>query len=213
MFAVSTTWQGRHIALAKLVARLDGSHLVAASAYGPKAVMRQEELCEDLRQLCTRFSGSPLIIGGDFNITLAPDDRPNGLGGRDPGSAQLRLLLAHFGLQEMEPADRRFTWRGPTSQSHLDRFLCSIEMLERFPLAEVTSLPCPLSDHTPLLWSSQVGMEKPPYFKLDRSWLRDATIKASIEGWWNSQIVFGSASERVTKKLTGLRLHLLSQRK
>ena len=198
MFAVSTTWQGHHIAAAKLVARSHGSHLVAASAYGPTAVMRRAELCEDLRHLCTSFSRSPLIIGGDFNITLAPEDRPHGLGGRDPGSAQLWLLSAHFGLQEMGPADRRFTWRGPTSQSRLDRFLYSIEMLERSPLAEVTSLPRPLSDHTPILWSSQVGMEKPPYFKLDHSWLRDATIKASIEEWWNSQIVFGPASKRVT---------------
>ena len=196
----------------KLGARSDGSHLVAASAYGPTTVMRRAELCEDLRHLCTSFSGSPLIIGGDFNITLALEDRSHGLGGCDPDSAQLRLLLAHFGLQEMGPADRRFTWGGPTSQSRLDRFLCSIEMLERSPLAEVTSLPRPLSDHTPILWSSQVGMEKPPYFKLDRSWLRDATIKASIEEWWNSQIVFGPALERVTKKLTRLCQHLVSQR-
>ena len=105
MFEVSTTWQGRHIAAAKLVARPDGNHLVVASAYGPTAVLRQEELCEDLRQLCTSFSGSPLIIGGDFNVTLAPKDRPNGLGGHGPSLAQLWLLLAHFGLQEIGPAD------------------------------------------------------------------------------------------------------------
>ena len=186
---MNTTWQGCHIAAAKLVARADGSHLVATSAYGPTAVLRREELCEDLRQLCTSFSGSPLIIDGDFNITLVLEDRPNGLGGCDPGLAQLRLLLAHYGLQEMGPADRCFMLRGPTSQSRLDRFLCSIEMLERFLLAEVASLPRPLSNHTLLLWSLKVGMEKPPYFKLNRSWLRDTTVKASIEDWWDSQIV------------------------
>ena len=178
-----TTWHGRHIAAARLAAREDGSHLVAASAYGPTVVQRREELCEDLSQLCTIFSGSPLIIDGDFNVTLAPEDRPIGMGGCDPSSVQLQNLLTRFGLQEMGPTDRRFTWRGPTSQSRLDRFLCSIEILERFPLAEVISLARPLSDHTPLLWSSQVGMEKPPYFKLDRLWLRDAAVKASIEEW------------------------------
>ena len=86
MFEVSTTWQGRHIAVTKLVAHVDGSHLVAASAYDPTTVLRWEELYEDLRQLCTSFSGSPLIISGYFNITLALEDRPHGLGGRDPGS-------------------------------------------------------------------------------------------------------------------------------
>ena len=49
MFPVRITWKGRHIAVAKLVARLDGSHLVAASAYGPTTVMRRAELCEDLK--------------------------------------------------------------------------------------------------------------------------------------------------------------------
>ena len=77
----------------------------------------------------------------------------------------------------------------------------------------VTSLPRPLSDHTPLLWSSQVEMEKPPYFKIDRSWLRDAAVKTSIEEWWDSQSAFGPASERVPQKLTSLRLHLISLRR
>ena len=116
LFEVITTWQGRHIAEAKLVAHADGSHLVLASAYGPTAVQRREELCEDLRHLCTIFSGSPLIISGDFNVTLSPEDCPNGLSGCDPGSAQLRILLARFGLREMGPADWHFMWRGPTSQ-------------------------------------------------------------------------------------------------
>ena len=89
-----TTWQGRHIAAAKLAARVDGSHLVAASTYGPTAVQRQEELCEDLSQLCTLFFGSPIIIGDDFNVTLDPEDRPNRMGRCDPGSAQLRHLLS-----------------------------------------------------------------------------------------------------------------------
>ena len=169
---VITTWQGRHIAAARLASRADDSQLVAASTYGPTAIQKREELHEDISQLCTIFTGIPLIIGGDFNVTLSAEDRPNGLGGFDPGSAQLRNVLARFGLQEMGLVDRRFTWRGPTFQSRLDRFLCSIEMLEHFPLAMVTSLPHPLSDHTRLLWASQVGMEKPPYFKINWSWLQ-----------------------------------------
>ena len=55
-------------------------------------------------------------------------------------------------------------------------------------------------------------MEKPPYFKIDRSWLRDAVVKTSIEEWWDSQSAFGPASKRVPQKLTSLRLHLISLR-
>ena len=89
LFEVITTWQGRHIAAARLASRADGSQLVDASAYGPTAIQKREELREDISQLCTIFAGIPLIIGGDFNVTLAPEDRPNGLEGFDPGSAQL----------------------------------------------------------------------------------------------------------------------------
>ena len=35
-----------------------------------------------------------ILIGGDFNKTLDVDDRLNGVGGRDSGSAQFRVVLA-----------------------------------------------------------------------------------------------------------------------
>ena len=103
---------------------------VSASAYGPSATSLRGELCEDLVQLCGAFPDTPILIGGDFNVTLAAADRPNGAGGRDPRSAQFREVLAQLGLAEMGLPDRRFTWRGSTSQSRLDRFLCSIELLD-----------------------------------------------------------------------------------
>ena len=84
LFEVIATWQGRHIAAARLASRADGYQMVAASAYGPTAVQKREELREDLSQLCTIFSRIPLIIGGDFDVTLALEDRPNGLEGATP---------------------------------------------------------------------------------------------------------------------------------
>ena len=136
-----------------------------------------------------------------------------GGGGCNPGSAQLKDVLNQCGLQEMGPTDRRFTWRGPTTQSRLDRFLCSLEWMESFPLALVTALPRPLSDHTPLMWNSNVETEKPPYFKLYRSWYHNEVIKNSIKDWWDNQFVLGAALERLTNKLTGLQLYIISRRR
>ena len=56
----------------------------------------------------------PLLIGRDFNVTLDVEDLPNDMGSLDPGSARFREVLAQLGLGEWGPADRRFTWRGPT---------------------------------------------------------------------------------------------------
>ena len=143
-------------------------------------------------------------------MTLAAEDCSNRAGGRDPGSAQLGEVLAQLGLAEMGPSDRSFTWRGPTSQSWVDQFLCSIEFLDCLPLAEVTSLPRPLSDQTPILWSMQVGPGQPTYFKMDRSWLQDGVFKRDIAVWWQSHVNFGSTSDRIVTKLKDLCHHLFN---
>ena len=176
-------WTGRHIAAARLAVRADSSQLIVASAYGPWVAQRRGELGKDISQLCSMFIEVPVLIRGDLNVTIAPEDRPNDRGGCDPGSAQFMDVLNQCGLQEMGPTDRRYTWRGPTTQSCLDRFLCSIELMESFSLALVNALPRPLSDHSPLMWNSNVETVKPPYFKLDRSWLHNEVIKNNIKDW------------------------------
>ena len=128
IFTLETEWRGHHIAAARLVCRADDRHLVIASAYGPATPTTRGELWEDLTQICRTFPYMPLLIGGDFNVMLTAADRPNDTGGLDPGSARFREVLANLGLGEMGPTDRRFTWRGPTSQSRIDRFLYSLEL-------------------------------------------------------------------------------------
>ena len=119
-------------------------------------------------------------------------------------------MLAQQGLVEVGPSDQRFTWRGLTSQSRLDRFLCCIELLASFPLAEVTSLPHSISDHTPIAWSTHGGPGRLTYFKIDRSWLRDGGFKRDITEWWQSHINFGSASDHLLTKLKDFRHHLFN---
>ena len=94
IFDKSETWLGRHVAAARLVYRTDGNAIVMASAYGPSTPSRRGELWEDLAQLCRAFPNTLILIGGDYNVTLAADNRPNGAGGRDPGLAQFREVLA-----------------------------------------------------------------------------------------------------------------------
>ena len=167
-------------------------------------------------ELATKFQGTPLIIGGDFNVTLEAADRPNGLGGQHPGSTQFRAVLAQTGLQEMGPSDRRFTWRASTdsmTRLRLDRFLCSVELLDLFPAAEVTALPRPLSDHTPILWRPQVEPDRPSYFKMDRSWFREDGFMEELANWWEAHPARSSASTRLVAKLNGLRRHLIGRRR
>ena len=163
--------------------------------------------------MCETFPSHLVLIGGDFNVMLAAEDRPKGIGGRDPRSVQFRDTLFRLGLVAMGPSNYRFTWPDPASQSRIDRFLCSPTLINVFPLVEVTSLLRPISDHSPLAWSSQVGSTKPTYFKMDRSWLRKPGFKEGIKHWWSSRIVYGTPSARVATKLRDLHRHLLELRR
>ena len=77
----------------------------------------------------------------------------------------------------------------------------------------MTSLPRLLSDHTPILWSTQVVLSWPTYFKMDRLWLRDGGFKRDIAKWWHSHLNFGSTSDRLITKLKDLRHHLFNLRR
>ena len=122
--------------------------------------------------MVSAFHGLPLLFRGDFNVTLEVGDRPNEAGGRDSGLEEFWIFISESALQDMGPADCRFTWRsstGPHKLSSLDRFLCSIDILELFPLTDIWSPLRPLSDHNPITWQTHEGEGRKSYFKFDRS--------------------------------------------
>ena len=84
----------------------------------------------------------------------------------------------------MGSIDCFYSWRNMnanTMLSQLDRFLCLIELVELYPLKDVQSLLRPLSDHMPIIWATNEGQQRPTYFKVDRSWLREAGFKEERE--------------------------------
>ena len=104
-------------------------------------------------------------------MTLEAKDRPNSAGGQDLDLG-FWMFMSETELHEMGPVDCLYTWRsmnGNTMPSRLDRFLCSIELVERYPLADVRSLLRSLLDHTPTICATNEGQQKPTYFKVDRS--------------------------------------------
>ena len=70
----------------KLKRHRDEVEVVVISVYGPKNVRRRAELWEGLEEMTAAFQGSPMLKGGDLNVTLEVEDRPNNAGGQDPDS-------------------------------------------------------------------------------------------------------------------------------
>ena len=157
----------------KLSRRSDGLKVVVASVYGLVCANRRERLWDELDEVVARFNGTPLLFGGDFNVTLEADDWPDGAGGHNQGSEEFWDFLSRATLQEMGPQDCTYTWRseaGPSYRSRLDRFLCSVELLERFSEANVLALPSPTSDHCLIIWQTHEGHGRTTYFKMDKLW-------------------------------------------
>ena len=105
-------------------------------------------------------------------MTLETKDRPKNVRGQDCSSKGFCTFISEAELDEMGSMDCLYTWRstnGNTMSSQLDRFLCSIELVEHYPLADVRSLLRPLSDHMPIIWATNEGQQRPTYFKVDRS--------------------------------------------
>ena len=62
---------------------------VVISVYGPTNVRRRTELWGFLEKMAAAFQGSPMLMGGDFNVTLEAENRPNNTGEQDPDSEGL----------------------------------------------------------------------------------------------------------------------------
>ena len=216
LYEKKEVWEGQFVVAAKLARRSDDLKIVVASVYGPVYANRRGRLWEELDEVVVRFHDTPILFGGDFNVTLAADDRPDGTGGRDQGSEEFWEFLGRAALHEMGPRDCNYTWRseaGPSYRSRLDRFLCSVELMERFPEPDVIALRRPISDHCPIVWQTHEGQGRTTYFKMDKSWLRERGFKEEIMEVWRSQDGLEMGSVRLTGCIDRVRQHLMRYRR
>lgn len=79
-------------------------------------------------------------------------------------------------LQLVEiPSKNKFTWFGGNSKSKIDKaFVINPEWLIQFPFLKLSLLKRGLSDHFPLLLSSQAHNRGPKPFKFQNCWLSDS---------------------------------------
>ena len=63
--------------------REDRLGMTVVLVYGRMNVTRRKDLWRELVGVADTFQGSPLLIGGDFNVTLELTDRPNSMGRTD----------------------------------------------------------------------------------------------------------------------------------
>jgi hypothetical protein len=153
----------------------------------------------------------PIIIGGDFNIIRRPQEKNNAnFNNRWP--FLFNAVIDSLNLREIEMSGRNFTWANNLpiqTFERLDRVLVCTDFESKFPHTTVQALTREISDHTPLLFSTNnLSSNYQPQFKLELGWLLREGFCEMVKDVWQSTIVSGSPIERWQAKISRLRQYL-----
>ncbi|XP_050222649.1 uncharacterized protein LOC126672737 [Mercurialis annua] len=165
------------------------------------------------------FPGT-ILISGDFNETLSPEDRLHGAG-FTPSMVAFRDFVNNAKLFDLPLQGRSFTWQNSHSRSRIDRCLISAAASSAWPNMSLLALPRGQSDHVPICFRSanKIDWGPKPFRSIDAWWDHndfEEFVKASwgeiclnssnliqrlkefrrrIKGW-NSD-VFGEQSQKI----------------
>ena len=143
------------------------------SLYGPAQVDQKTNFLSELVRVCLKYT-IPIIIGGDFNIIRRPDKKNND-NYNDSWPFMFNAVIDSLNLRELELSGRKFTWANNMPNQtfeKLDRVLVYTDFEEHFPHTSVHALNREISDHTPLLVSTNNSSTTyQPQFKFELGWL------------------------------------------
>jgi exonuclease III len=125
------------------------------SVYGPAQLDLKTQFLSELVRVCSKDT-LPIIIGSDFNIIRSPDDK-NNENYSDRWPFLFNAVIDTLNLRELELTGRNFTWANHLQNQtfeRLDRILVCTDFESKYLLATVVALNREISDHTPLLFST-----------------------------------------------------------
>ena len=130
--------------------------------YGAAHDKKRDKFLDELTSCCGNIK-TPYVIGGDFNILRDSSDKNKPLH-RSQHMDRFNNIIHSLSLREIHMGGGRFTWtnkqRHPTLEK-LDRVLMSPDWEDLFPLVAVRKLVRDVSDHNPLLLSTNPIRKNP----------------------------------------------------
>ena len=176
------------------------------SLYGPAQIDQKAHFLSELVWICSKDT-LPILIGGDFS----PDEKYNdNYNNRWP--FLFNAVIDSLNLREVDLSGRRFTWANNMPNQtfeKLDRVLVSTDFEAQFPHTSVQALNREISDHTPLLVSTNnASTTYQPQFKFELGWLLRDGFCEMVANVWQNTTVSGSPIENWQIKIRRLRQHL-----
>jgi len=180
------------------------------SVYGPAQQEYKSHFLSEIVRVCSK-EALPIVIGGDFNIIRRPDEKNND-NYNDRWLFMFNAVIDSLNLREIEMTGRKFTWANHLQNQtfeKLDRVLVCTDLEAKYPHTTVYALTREISDHTPLLLSTNnPSSAYQPQFKFELGWLLRDGFCEMVTEVWNSTLVDGSPIERWQAKIRRLRQYL-----
>jgi endonuclease/exonuclease/phosphatase family metal-dependent hydrolase len=180
-----------------------------AGVYGPNLDSLRSSLWDELVGLSSWWE-LPWCIGGDFNVTRFPIERPRDVR-LNAAMMEFSDFIIEQDLMDLPLTGGPFTWSNNQeipSWSRLDRFLVSLDWEVKFPSSLQKRLRRLCSDHFPILLDCGGVHWGPRPFKFENMWLKDEGFVDRVRLWWESYSFQGSPSFIFSQKLKALKIDL-----
>ena len=127
----------------------------------------------------------PRCYIGDFNIVRFPS---KGLGGSrlTPAMENFSEFIEKLSLIDLPLEGESYTWSSGSEQpsmSRIDRVLVSLDWEDHHPDVTQWVLPCPISDHFPILVEAGGILRGKSPFRFKTMWLKSEGFKDKVHSW------------------------------
>jgi hypothetical protein len=176
------------------------------NVYGPSDHAYSNDFLQSIREVQNIVSG-PWILLGDFNLVRGPADKSNGQFNASLAGA-FNQAIQDILVSEIPLSDRRFTWSNNQAfpiLARLDRVFTNVALDLATPLAHLSSLPKPTSDHTPLLLSLTSNIPKTESFKLDNYLLKNTNFLSYVTSAWQQAAIYNDVTGQLVARLKAAR--------
>ncbi|KAK1683865.1 hypothetical protein QYE76_044713 [Lolium multiflorum] len=186
MFEVGAISRGQFFLSVAVLHRVSNRTMDIIGVYGPADHGRSREFLQELSAKIAT-STRPLLLGGDFNLIRAAEDKNN-------SNLNWTLIdlfndnIASWGLREIPRTGARFTWTNRQLnpvRSALDRVFVSPNFEAIFPLCSLAAETSLGSDHTPLVFDTGEGFPvRNNRFFFESAWLERPEFRSIVHTEW-----------------------------
>ncbi|GJR88455.1 putative RNA-directed DNA polymerase [Tanacetum coccineum] len=162
--------------------------------YGHYKEYVRKSLWKDLSLHFLVVKNDHWVLLGDFNVILEPSERSFGYIGITFGMEEFRSCVSKIEVCNLVMFGLQFTWnKSPLSPNgllkKLDRIMCNMGFLDKFPNANVIFLPFVCSYHAPSILSiPNVVGPKPKPFKFAIFLSLKAEFLPLVKSVWNVKV-------------------------